>query len=66
MECIKVLFELNLLSTQMDVDFLKHFFKIFDPEKSVSLNVSLQNIHVKKMDSADFRSAYYQVKQPFL
>jgi len=62
MECIKVLFELKHLSTQMDIDFLKHFFKTFDPDKSVSLNVTLQNIHIKKIDAADFRSAYYQVK----
>lgn len=60
MECIKVLFELKHLSTQMDIDFLKHFFKTFDPDKSVSLNVTLQNIHIKKIDAADFRSAYYQ------
>ncbi|KAJ3292561.1 hypothetical protein HK104_005194 [Borealophlyctis nickersoniae] len=61
MECLKMFHELSIMSSRLDIPFLKHFFKTFDPAHSKSLSSSITHFHLRDLESADYRSAYHQL-----
>ncbi|KAJ3175999.1 hypothetical protein HK101_010526 [Irineochytrium annulatum] len=61
-ECLKLFNELSIMSQQLDMPFLKHVFKTFDPENDKNLASTLAHFHLRQnLEAADYRSAYHQL-----
>ncbi|KAJ3091090.1 hypothetical protein HK102_001722 [Quaeritorhiza haematococci] len=62
MECIKMLQDLSIISKTLEIRFLLHLFKNFDPESSKCWTATVTHFHLRDpAESADYRSAYHQL-----
>ncbi|KAJ3213399.1 hypothetical protein HDU67_002931 [Dinochytrium kinnereticum] len=62
METLKHLNELSLMSQRLDMPFLQHFFKTFDPETDKNIASTLSHFHLREnLETTDYRSAYHQL-----
>ncbi|KAJ3106821.1 hypothetical protein HDU97_005533 [Phlyctochytrium planicorne] len=62
MECLKLLHELGVMSQRLDIPFLQHFFKTFDPDTDKNLASTISHFHLREnLETTDYRSAYHQL-----
>ncbi|KAI8831578.1 WD40-repeat-containing domain protein [Chytridium lagenaria] len=63
MDSLKHLHELALMSQRLNMPFLQHFFKTFDPDVDTNLASTISHFHLREnnLETTDYRSAYHQL-----
>ena len=59
-ETLKLLTDLNQMSTSMEISILRHLFTHYDPSTSKSLRETISHFHIRDIEASDYRSACHQ------